>query len=114
MVTSSEKCNRRDACIQNGKGIIHIKDLADQAGMYDHGRMFAHIVIDPGCSLGYHEHHGESETYYILSGQGDYDDNGTIRPVKAGDVTFTPDNHGHGLTNTGDTDLVFMALIIMD
>ena len=41
MVTSSEKCNRRDACIQNGKGIIHIKNLADQAGMYDHGRMFA-------------------------------------------------------------------------
>ena len=38
----------------------------------------------------------------------------TVRPVKTGDVTFTPDNHGHGLKNTGDTDLVFMALIIFD
>ena len=55
-----------------------------------------------------------SETYFILAGQGDYDDNGTVRPVKAGDVTYTPDNHGHALTNTGDTDLVFMALIILD
>lgn len=42
------------------------------------------------------------------------DDNGRIRPVKAGDVTFTPDGCGHALTNTGDTDLVFMALIIKD
>jgi oxalate decarboxylase/phosphoglucose isomerase-like protein (cupin superfamily) len=34
--------------------------------------------------------------------------------VKAGDITFTPDGCGHGLDNTGDTDLVFMALIILD
>lgn len=46
--------------------------------------------------------------------EGNYDDNGRIRPVKAGDMTFTPDGMGHGLTNTGDTDLVFMALIILD
>ncbi len=46
--------------------------------------------------------------------EGDYNDNGVIRPVKAGDVTFTPDGKGHGMKNTGDTDLVFMALIIFD
>ena len=57
---------------------------------------------------------GRAETYYILSGEGDYDDNGVVGPVKAGDVTFTPDNHGHGLVNTGETDLIFMALIIFD
>ena len=74
----------------------------------------AEVHTELGCSLGYHEHHNESETYFILAGQGDYDDNGTVRPVKAGDVTYTPDNHGHALTNTGDIDLVFMALIILD
>ena len=63
--------------------------------------------------MGYHEHHGESETYYILSGEGEYDDKGTKRMVKAGDITYTPDGRGHGLINTGDTDLVFMALIIL-
>ena len=77
-------------------------------------RLFANVWLEPGASLGYHEHHNESETYFILAGQGDYDDNGTVCPVKAGDVTYTPDNHGHALTNTGDTDLVFMALIILD
>ena len=72
------------------------------------------MTIEPGCSLGYHEHHGESETYYILSGKGDYNDNGTVRPVKAGDITYTPNGCGHGLENTGDENLVFMALIIYD
>ena len=33
MVTTSEKCNRREACVQNGKGIIHIKDLTDKEGL---------------------------------------------------------------------------------
>ena len=59
-------------------------------------------------------HHNESETYYILSGEGEYDDNGTKRQVKAGDMTYTPDGCGHGLKNTGLNNLVFMALIILD
>ena len=60
------------------------------------------------------KHHGESETYYIIKGQGEYDDNGTKRPVTVGDKTFTPDGCGHGIANTGDEDLVFMALIQLD
>lgn len=30
------------------------------------------------------------------------------------DKTFTPDGCGHGIANTGDEDLVFMALIQLD
>ena len=70
------------------------------------------ITIEPNCTLGFHEHHGETETYYILSGEGSYNDGEKSYPVKAGDVTFCPDGTGHALDNTGDTDLVFMALII--
>lgn len=97
-----------------GEGHVIIKHILGEKELNGKCGLYAQVTIEPGCSLGYHEHHNESETYYILSGQGDYDDNGTVCPVKAGDVTFTPDNHGHGLKNTGDTDLVFMALIIFD
>ena len=41
-----------------------------------------------------------------------YHDNDKSYPVKAGDVTFCEDGGCHGLDNTGDTDLTFMALII--
>lgn len=62
--------------------------------------------------MGYHVHQGNAEAYYILSGEGIYDDNGTVRTVKAGDVTYTPSGKGHGLENKGPNDLVFVALII--
>lgn len=95
-----------------GKGHLIIKHLLGEQELNGKCGLYAEVTIEPGCSLGFHEHHGESETYYILKGQGIYSDNGALRMVKAGDVTFTPDGQGHALTNTEDTDLVFMALII--
>lgn len=97
-----------------GKGHLIIKHLLGEQELNGKCGLYAEVTIEPGCSLGFHEHHGESETYYILKGQGIYSDNGALRMVKAGDVTFTPDGQGHALTNTEDTDLVFMALIIKD
>lgn len=97
-----------------GKGHVIIKHLLGQKELNGKCGLYAEVIIEPNCTLGYHEHHGESETYYILSGEGLYNDNGKTRPVKAGDITYTGNGCGHGLDNTGDTDLVFMALIIFD
>lgn len=97
-----------------GKGHVIIKHILEEDVLKDRCRLYAQVTIEPNCSLGYHEHHGESETYYILSGKGLYDNNGCKKTVTAGDVTVTPDGMGHALENVGDTDLVFMALIIMD
>ena len=97
-----------------GDGEVRIKRLLGEKELHGNCGLYAEVTIPAGSSLGYHEHHGESETYYILSGEGDYDDNGTKRMVKAGDVTFTPDGMGHGLKTMGDEAIVFMALIVMD
>ena len=100
--------------MHGGEGHVIIKRLLDEKQLNGKCGLYAEVTIEPGSSLGYHEHHGESETYYILSGKGIYSDNGDLRMVEAGDVTFTPDGKGHALTNSGDEDLVFMALIIFD
>lgn len=97
-----------------GKGVRVVKHILTEKEMNGKCRMYAEVTLAPGCALGYHMHEHESETYYIIKGQGMYNDNGTLRPVEAGEHTFTPDGCGHGLENTGDTDLVFMALIILD
>lgn len=97
-----------------GEKYTLIKHILGKAELNGKCRLYAEVTLEPGCSIGYHEHHNESETYYILSGQGEYNDDGTVRSVQSGDVTFTPDGHGHGLKNTGDENLVFMALIILD
>ena len=100
--------------VNGGAGFIMKEALLLPEELGEHCKMFSRVTLKPGCELGHHEHHGETETYYILSGKGIYSDNGTLRMVSAGDVTFTPDGQGHGLTNSGDEDLVFMALIILD
>ncbi|MGN1349752.1 MAG: cupin domain-containing protein [Anaerovoracaceae bacterium] len=88
------------------------KELLSQQQMDGKIGLFADVTIAPGGHLDYHEHHGETETYYILEGQGAYNDNGEVRTVKAGDVTFCEDGNGHGVSCTGDEALRFIALII--
>ena len=114
MTRAGERKIAKKEQVNGGAGHVLMEALLNEEERGEHCRIFSQVTIEPGCELGYHEHHGESETYYILQGQGEYNDNGTYRHVKSGDITFTPDNHGHGLANTGNTDLVFMALIIKD
>ena len=52
MVTRSDHCPRRAARVQGGEGIVHIKDLTDREGLYGHGKMFSHIVVNPGWNGG--------------------------------------------------------------
>lgn len=95
-----------------GKGHLIKEYLLSTEQLLGKNEMFARVTLEPGCSLGYHVHQGNAEVYYVLSGEGEYDDNGTIRTVKAGDVTYTPDGMGHSIENKGTEDLVFLALII--
>lgn len=97
-----------------GEGVTRIERLIDGKALGDHCRLFARVTLEPHSSIGYHEHHGESEAYYILSGQGRYDDNGIPAAVGPGDVTHTPSGHGHGIANTGKVPLEFIALILAD
>lgn len=95
-----------------GRGRLTMEKLIDGEQLNGKCGLFAKVTMDPQASLGYHEHHGETETYYILSGQGIYDDNGTKVPASAGDVFFCEDGCGHAIENTGSEPLVFIALII--
>ena len=73
---------RRVENMCGGKGHVIIKDILEGDELKGKCGLYAQVTIEKGCSLGYHEHHGETETYYILSGEGEYDDNGVKRPVR--------------------------------
>ena len=106
---------------------VDVKKMFDGAGqaelhhilngapeMYGKGRVFSHLVLHPGCEIGWHVHQGDGESYYILKGQGTYNDNGTLVTVGPGDVTFVGSGEGHGLKNETDTDLEAIALILFE
>ena len=98
--------------MRGGKGNVELLHILGEDGLNQRGRLFAEITLEPGCSIGYHEHHGESEIFYILQGQGIVSDNGTPVSVKAGDCAICQDGQGHSIENTGNEMLRFMALII--
>jgi len=96
-----------------GDGQITIRSLLnDPEEMYHKGRVFAHTTLQPGCSIGFHVHKGESETYYIINGIAEFNDNGTMTTVRKGDVTFTGAEQGHGIRNIGSEPLDIIALIL--
>lgn len=84
MYLPSEECPRRESAVHGGDGTILFKDLAAPEQLYHHCRMFSHLTIHPGCSLGPHGHSREVEYYYILRGNPLLDDNGTARTLHPG------------------------------
>ena len=100
--------------MRGGTGEVTIEHILEGAELKGNCGMYAKVTINPGSSLGYHTHENESETYFVLSGTGEYNDNGTVRTVKVGDTTITPNGCGHAMKTLGDEPLVFMALIIKD
>lgn len=91
----------------------YVKDvLIDPASMGETCRLFAQLTVAPHSELPTHQHVGEAEVYYILSGTGTYNDNGTECEVSAGAVTFCDDGQSHGLVNSSDEPVVLIALII--
>lgn len=97
-----------------GKGsaaLTHLLEIDDFAGK---GRLFSVISLEPGSSVGKHEHKGDFEVYYILRGKGLADDNGTFEEVTEGDVIITKNGEFHSIENIGDTILDMVALILFD
>ena len=98
----------------NGEIKLYLSNLADFDGKNPKLRTFALAELEPGKEVEYHIHEGECEQYYIISGEGIYNDNGKEIPVTAGTSTFTPSGEGHGIKNTGAEKLIFIALILLN
>jgi mannose-6-phosphate isomerase-like protein (cupin superfamily) len=75
-------------------------------------RLLAEISLEPGASIGYHQHDNETEYFIFTSGSGLANDNGTERFIKTGDVMITGNGASHSVKNTGSVPLVFTALIV--
>lgn len=98
--------------LQGGKGSVKLYHIQNKDELGGAGRMFARVILEPGCSIGWHQHTGETEPYYILSGQGTFIDNDKSRTqVEAGDICTIEDGQFHSLENNSDKPLEFIALV---
>ena len=100
-------------CIRGGIGEVEMHKICESVDeLYGKGRLFNHMILAPGNPIGEHKHEGDNEIFYFLSGTGEYNDNGTLVQVGPGDTTVCNNGELHGLKNTGDVPLEFIALIL--
>ena len=113
MIRKAHDCNiEYREHMRDGDGTVQITNfIQGQEELNGKGRLFARLLLNPGCSIGYHVHENDSELFYIIRGTGEYSDNGEIRTVKAGDVTVCPAGTGHGIANRTDEILELIAVI---
>ncbi len=98
-----------------GSGAVQFRHLLNGTDeMNGKGRLCAIATIQPGDSIGPHVHEAESELFYILSGQGEYNDGGEIVSCGPGDVLHDFVGGLHAIRNTGDVPLEFLAVILYE
>lgn len=99
-----------------GNGEVVIEHYIDEKMLNDSVIMYAKVILKPGCSLGYHVHNGNSETIVVLQGTAEYNDNGKIIILHAGDKVHCQNGEGHSIGNSQNAveNLLLQALIVKD
>ncbi len=100
--------------MRGGDGSVRIETLWQPgAELKSKTRLCARMTLEPGSSIGYHDHAGEEEVYYIISGSGFVTEDERKFPVAAGDTVLTGNGAGHAVEATGTEPLVILAMIMV-
>ena len=90
---------------KGGEGVFRAHMYTDQLGKIMKG------TLEPGSSIGMHTHEDSSEIIYILSGEGKMLCDGGEERLRPGDCHYCPKGHTHSLSNDGEEDLTFIAVV---
>lgn len=96
---------------ENGLGNFTMCHPLTAAELPPHMRLMCEVIIQPGEVCKSHEHKGDSEIYYILSGKAEYTGAEGTSILEKGDVTCCYDGESHAIKCLGDEPLVFLAFI---
>lgn len=110
---SSEMIREVKEQMRGGKGSVELTHIFKQDELKGKARLVARITINPGCSIGWHEHVAEEEIFYLISGKGIFNDNGAEKEISAGDAALTGGGASHSIENRGQEPLVLLAVILV-
>ena len=100
--------------MRGGDGSVAIEHIwTPGTEMGSPARMYSRLILEPGCSIGWHVHENEEEIFYILAGEARIDDNGTEVIASAGDSVITRSGEGHSVANVGTDTLEILACIVL-
>jgi len=90
---------------KGGAGIMHSRAWFD-----GHNRIMLNR-LEPNACAGLHKHTGNCEMIYVLSGELDFEDNGTMEHCVEGQLHYCPNGHNHSFKNNGTEQAVFLAIV---
>ena len=93
-----------------GSGTIKVHQFLDRDDMQGCGLGCTRLVFPVGASIGVHQHADSVEQYYVISGKGIFYDNGIDKEITAGQIGVMNPNCYHGIANTGDCEMVVIAV----
>ena len=105
---------RRDPMVKarDGVGTTVFDHILEVTEMETNCRVLAKITLEPGASIGYHQHVDEEDIYYILRGIATVNDNGQIITVYPGECVYLRAGDSHGIANDGQEPLEFISIIL--
>ena len=68
------------------------------------------LRIAPDAQIPSHTHEHSSETFFVLAGEGAFDQAGKVTPCHAGCCGYAEPGTVHGIRNTGQADLDLLAI----
>ena len=99
--------------MRDGDGQVLQRNLAEKEELLGKARLFGTLTLEPGCSIGGHQHNGENEYFYVLKGSPVYYDDDEEVQLHEGDVAICEDGHCHSIKNGTDETVVVLACIIL-
>ncbi len=100
--------------LRDGFGTTDFLHIVPEEHLPKKTRLFSVMSLEKGCSVGRHDHTGETEIYYVIQGEGIINDNGTMRPFRKGDCNVCGGGDFHAVSNENDETLKMIAVIILD
>lgn len=98
---------------QNMRGGNNSVQVENLFAPFSSCRLSAILTLEKGASIGEHEHLGEAELFYMLSGAAIYTDNGVPVMLGAGDSALVHNGH-HGIEGISDEPCRILAIIAND
>ena len=100
--------------MRGGEGTVQIIHLFKEGEYKGNARLYARIVLEPGASIGMHEHVGEEEIYTVIRGQAILTDSTLSQEqlMSPGDASLTLSGQSHAIRNAGAEPLEIMALVL--
>jgi mannose-6-phosphate isomerase-like protein (cupin superfamily) len=93
-----------------GEGLCRWKMLMNGTHLEGAWNCVEYVVIEPGASIGTHVHTRTEEIYFIVSGHGEMNVNGTTFPCSAGDLITAPIGTAHGIANRSEEEVHFFVV----